>query len=152
MKIPCAKCWTEPSRREFSSAIWRLANRNSLGNLPLPEDEYLSLTPSQAPMLLTTTCRRCCCGLAPAMAHAVVGLLYDLQHRAFWYDSWLKRSQGCPLTLGIACFGDLSELRSLFQPYAQQISSLTLDFFHCDNPSMIEDNHSLEELTIHKYN
>jgi hypothetical protein len=67
------------------------------------------------------------------------------------YDSYLERSRGCPLSLRIACFGDVNELRHVLEPYIKQIPSLTLDFFHCDkNSSIIEDFCSLEELIIHK--
>lgn len=72
----------------------------------------------------------------------------DLQKRGFCYDLWLKRSGGCPLSLTIDCFNVNSKLQILLQPYAQQISSLTLYFVACRDPFMMEDFHALKELTI----
>jgi hypothetical protein len=72
----------------------------------------------------------------------------DWQQRARCYNTWLKHSRGCPLSLRIVCHGDLNEIRNVLQPYAQQISSLTLYFFLCDKPFVMDDFHALKELTI----
>ncbi|KAG1764709.1 hypothetical protein EDD22DRAFT_1018026 [Suillus occidentalis] len=114
--------------------------------------DHLLLKPGLAPVLLSTIYRR--------WREAAVGFpnLWctlqlqvddaDWQQRVLCYDSWLKRSRGCPLLLRIVCHGDLSELRNALQPYIQQISSPTLDFFLCDKPLMVDDFHALKELTI----
>ncbi|KIK45509.1 hypothetical protein CY34DRAFT_801590 [Suillus luteus UH-Slu-Lm8-n1] len=72
----------------------------------------------------------------------------DWQQRARCYDTWLKNSRGCPLSLRIVCHGDLNEIRNVLQPYVQQISSLTLYFFLYDKPFEMDDFHALKELTI----
>lgn len=103
-------------------------------------------------MLLTTICRRwreLAVNLPGLWCSLQLASHVDFQRKALGYDSWLKRSQGCPLSLRIGCSGDLSELRHLLQPYIQQITSLTLYFSNCNEPFMIEDFHSLKKLTIH---
>jgi hypothetical protein len=74
----------------------------------------------------------------------------DWQQRALFYDSLLKRSHGCPLSLKIVCHDELSELRHVLEPYIKQISSLTLDFFRCGKPFMVADFDALKELTVIK--
>ncbi|KAG1845432.1 hypothetical protein C8R48DRAFT_444749 [Suillus tomentosus] len=73
------------------------------------------------------------------------------RERASAYDLWLKRSRGCSLTLKLECYTDLSEARSLLQPYIEQISSLELTFWYCRDPFILEDFHGLKELVVHKY-
>ncbi|KAG2754827.1 hypothetical protein P692DRAFT_20828180 [Suillus brevipes Sb2] len=46
------------------------------------------------------------------------------QQIAFFYDSWLKRSRGRPLSLVLRHFPSTKLLRNLLQPYMHQISSL----------------------------
>jgi len=49
------------------------------------------------------------------------------QREAFCYDTYLKRSQGRPLSLIFECFKyDVTALQSLLQPYTKQISSLDI--------------------------
>ncbi|KAG2035715.1 hypothetical protein BDR03DRAFT_961965 [Suillus americanus] len=145
------------SRRSFSSPIRRLPTEilSEIFLYCLPEDEHLVHTPRQAPMLLTKICRRwreVAMSLPMLWCRLQLEVGYDdWQQRAFCYDFWLKRSGGCPLSLRLKSRTDWGELRSLLQPYVQQISSLSLDFLSCDSPFMLEDFHALKELTIRKY-
>ncbi|KAG1771225.1 hypothetical protein EDD22DRAFT_1029955 [Suillus occidentalis] len=141
---------------QISLPIWRLPTEilSEIFLYCLPEDEYLlpKSVLGLAPMLLTTICRRWrefAVNLPGLWCSLQLASRVDFQHKALGYDSWLKRSQGCPLSLRIDCSGDLSELRHLLQPYIQQITSLTLYFSNCNEPFMIEDFHSLKELTIY---
>ncbi|KAG1868302.1 hypothetical protein DFJ58DRAFT_911450 [Suillus subalutaceus] len=154
------------SRTSFSSPISRLPTEilSEIFLYCLPDDEYLTYASGQAPMLLTRICRQwreVAVGLPMLWCRLQLEFWYedwqrtfrhdDWQTRAFGYDSWLKRSAGCPLSLRLECGTDWRELQRLLQPYAQQISSLSLGFLCCDGPFMMEDFHSLKELTICKY-
>ncbi|KAG1724740.1 hypothetical protein EDB19DRAFT_1758607 [Suillus lakei] len=103
-------------------------------------------------MLLTRICRRwreIAVGMSCLWCRLSVS--EDGQRAAFCYDSWLKRSQGCPLSLELHCHEkNWTELRSLLHPYIKQISSLFLTFSHDDFPHeiMISDFLALRELTI----
>jgi hypothetical protein len=142
------------SPRGISSAIWRLPTEilSQIFLYCLPQDQYMLPKPELAPLVLTTICRRWKeVAVGFPMLWCTLQLEVDRdgwQQRALCYDSWLKRSRGCPLSLRIACKGDLSELRNLLQPYIQQISSLVLEFFNCDGPFIMDDFHALKELTI----
>ncbi|KAG2035628.1 hypothetical protein BDR03DRAFT_1092986 [Suillus americanus] len=141
----------------FSSPIWRLPTEilSQIFLYCLPEDEHCMYASRQAPLLLTRICRRwrevavslprLWCRLQLEVCHKA------WQERAFGYDSWLKRSGGGPLSLRLKCRSDWSKLRSLLQPYIQQISSLSLDFLFCNGPFVMEDFHALKELTIRQY-
>ncbi|KAG2754835.1 hypothetical protein P692DRAFT_20720638 [Suillus brevipes Sb2] len=50
------------------------------------------------------------------------------QQAAFFHDSWLKRSRGCPLSLVLLRYPSTKLLGSLLQPYMHQISSLSIAF------------------------
>jgi hypothetical protein len=140
--------------RGNSSAICRLPTEtlSQIFMFCLPQDQHLSPKPGLAPVLLTTICRqwreiaigfpKLWCMLQLQVDRA------DWQQRALCYDTWLKRSRGCPLSLRIMCHGDSSELRNVLQPHIQNISSLTLDFSNFDKPFMVDDLHALKELTI----
>ncbi|KAG1886112.1 hypothetical protein F4604DRAFT_62910 [Suillus subluteus] len=145
------------SPRQFSSSIWRLPTEilSQIFLYCLPEDEEcLSPIRRQAPLLLTGICRRW-----REVAVDLPSLWCTLQltadnnwyRRARFYDSWLKRSAGRPLSLTLECLSDLSEPRSLLQEYSSQISSLRLEFFDYLGPFMMEDFHALKELTIQNY-
>ncbi|KAG1868278.1 hypothetical protein DFJ58DRAFT_678728, partial [Suillus subalutaceus] len=93
------------SPRQFSSAIWRLPTEilSQIFLYCLPEDkEFPSPIRSQAPLLLTGICRRW-----REVAVDLPSLWCTLQltadnhwyRRARFYDSWLKRSAGRPLSL-----------------------------------------------------
>ncbi|KAG1756715.1 uncharacterized protein EDB91DRAFT_1213476 [Suillus paluster] len=107
----------------------------------------------EAPMVLTRVCRR--------WRDVVVGIpslwckLYLRKHRkweqaAFCYNLWLKRSRGFPLSLALNCYeNDATTLRSLLQPYTNQISSLYIECFQGANAErMWKDLPALQELTI----
>ncbi|KAG2031271.1 hypothetical protein BDR03DRAFT_973045, partial [Suillus americanus] len=142
------------SRRRFSSPIWRLPTEilSEIFLYCLPEDEHLVYTSRQAPMLLTKICRQwreVAVGLPMLWSRLQLEVKHDdWQQRAFCYDSWLKRSGGCLLSLRLKSRTDWRELQGLLQPYVQQISSLTLDFLSCDAPFMMEDFHALKEVTV----
>ncbi|KAG1747067.1 uncharacterized protein EDB91DRAFT_1245511 [Suillus paluster] len=75
----------------------------------------------------------------------------DLQRATFFYDSWLKRSRGYPLSLELDCHAnDSTKLKSLLQPYINQISSLSIKFSRTpDQPELLlNDLPALQELTI----
>ncbi|KAG1904523.1 uncharacterized protein F5891DRAFT_747077 [Suillus fuscotomentosus] len=120
----------------------------------LSDDLSFSPTQRRAPLIFTRICRQ--------WREVAIGLPWlwtqlrliaddDLRERAYAYDLWLKRSRGCPLSLKLECCTDLSEARSLLQPYIQQISSLELTFWYCRDPFMMEDFHGLKELIVRKY-
>jgi hypothetical protein len=145
---------TAPS--QFSSAIWQLPTEilAQIFLYCLPEDTFLTPTPALAPVLLTQICRRwreIAIGLPSLWCMVQLVGDDDWYRRAFFYDMWLKRSRGCPLSLTLQCFADLSEPQSLLQEYIPQISSLQLEFFNCDGPFMMDDFHALKELTIIQY-
>ncbi|KAG2062549.1 hypothetical protein BDR04DRAFT_1112122, partial [Suillus decipiens] len=140
----------------FSSPIWRLPTEilAEIFKYCLPDDEHLAPASKLAPILLTTVCRR--------WREVSVGLpmlwcrlqLEDdddnWQKSAVGYDSWLQRSDECPLSLRIEYSGNWSKLRELLQPYMPQISTLTLDFLPCVNPVIMEEFCALKELTIYQ--
>ncbi|KAG2136517.1 uncharacterized protein EDB93DRAFT_1168991 [Suillus bovinus] len=144
------------SRRQFSSAVWRLPTEilSEIFLYCLPEDRYLSPIPRLAPILLTTICRRwrevavgfpmLWCRLQMQAEHN------DWQQRAFCYSLWLERSGGHLLSLRLECYTNWSKLQSLLRPYIQQISFLELEFSTCNGPFMMEDFHALKGLTIHQ--
>ncbi|KAG1738468.1 hypothetical protein EDB19DRAFT_2039584 [Suillus lakei] len=79
----------------------------------------------------------------------------DWQQAAFCYDSWLKRTQGRPLSLTLEFNANdhSTKLRCLLQPYSSQITSLSVGFWDPNTPAapglvMFPDFLALEELTI----
>ncbi|KAG1886170.1 hypothetical protein F4604DRAFT_1917876 [Suillus subluteus] len=143
-------------RGNFSSPICRLPTEilSEIFLYCLPEDEHWVYASRLAPLLLTRICRQwreVAVGLPRLWCRLQLELCPNpWQDRAFGYDSWLKRSAACPLSLRLTCRTDWSKLCSLLQPYIQQISSLSLDFVSCDSPFVMEDFHALKELTIHQ--
>ncbi|KAG1747976.1 uncharacterized protein EDB91DRAFT_52491 [Suillus paluster] len=123
----------------------------------LPEDSRL-LSPSMehAPMLLTGICRRwreVAVGVPSLWRRLYVEVDDDgnWQDGTFCHDLWLKRSRGCPISLELDCYAnDLTELRSLFQPYINQISSLSIYFSGETDETdlLLEDLPALRELAI----
>ncbi|KAG2350109.1 hypothetical protein BDR05DRAFT_1055628 [Suillus weaverae] len=140
----------------FSSAFWRLPTEilAQIFLYCIPEDGNWMPAPYLAPMLLTTVCRRW-----REVAVDMPGLWRrlqlevghgDWQQRAFCYDSYLQRSRGRQLSLTLECHNnDWTELRSLLQPYVDQISSLSLGFFAGAGALVMSDFHALEELVIY---
>ncbi|KAG2141886.1 hypothetical protein DEU56DRAFT_979698 [Suillus clintonianus] len=158
------------------SALWRLPTeiishifQLCLPDVPSPNVFQLCLPdvsrphilqpPSQltAPMLLTEICQR--------WREVAVGVLtlwrrlsvtvndHHWQRAAFCYDTFLKRSQGLPLSLTLQCSRNHStKLQSLLLPYINQISSLSINFpwvQGVDQPELLlKDLPALQELTI----
>ncbi|KAG1849905.1 hypothetical protein DFJ58DRAFT_729370 [Suillus subalutaceus] len=142
------------SHKRLVSALWRLPAEvlSQIFAHCLPNRHRLSPTSKAVPMVLTRICRRWR-EVAVDMSSLWQGLNVDKdwQRAAFCYESWLKRSRGRPLSLELQCCkSNWTELRSLLQPYINQLSSLSLDFYHNDlQPEVIiSDFLALEELTI----
>ncbi|KAG1747911.1 uncharacterized protein EDB91DRAFT_1198424 [Suillus paluster] len=119
--------------KELVSTHWRLPTEvlSQIFVHCLPETSHFSPAPKLAPVLLTRICRRwrdvavampsLWCRLELEVDHS------DWQQQAFCYDSWLKRSQGRPLSFAFKCYiGQSTKLRRLLQPYRNQISSLSI--------------------------
>ncbi|KAG0704625.1 hypothetical protein DFH29DRAFT_366538 [Suillus ampliporus] len=144
--------------KRLGSALWRLPTEvlSHIFICCLLDVKYLSPTSKLAPILLTRICRRwreVAVGMPSfwCMLRIVEVNHTDWQRQAFCYDSWLKRSRGRPLTLALKCdTGDSRMLRSLLQPYINQISSLSIHFpREADQPELLlEDLPALQELTI----
>ncbi|KAG1747102.1 uncharacterized protein EDB91DRAFT_1079730 [Suillus paluster] len=138
----------------LGSALWRLPTEvlSHIFVYCLPEDEQFSPEPDLALMLLTRVCRRwreVAVGLPSLWCRLYMELdASDSLRAAFCYDSWLKRSRGCPLSLALDCHAiDSTKLRSLIQPYVHQISSLSIP--DPDQPELLLNNlPALQELTI----
>ncbi|KAG0704597.1 hypothetical protein DFH29DRAFT_365883 [Suillus ampliporus] len=144
------------------SALWRLPTEvlSQIFDhcLPVPEDSRLSSSSRlEAPMLLTEVCRRwreVAVGIPGLWCRLTVESTHgDWYRNAFCYDSWLKRSQGRPLSLTLLCYVvDYSEdrLRRLLQPYSNQISSLSIHFsVNSNKPELLlTDLLALQELTV----
>ncbi|KAG2342514.1 hypothetical protein BDR05DRAFT_348845 [Suillus weaverae] len=137
-----------------SSAFWRLPTEilAQIFLYCMPETGHWTPEPYLAPMLLTTVCRRW-----REVAVDMPGLWRrlrlevghgDWQQRAYCYDTYLKRSRGLQLSLRLEGHNDWTELRSLLQPYVDQISSLTLGFFLGTGALVMSDFRALEELFI----
>lgn len=74
----------------------------------------------------------------------------DWQRAAFFYDLWLKRSRGCPLSLALGRYHS-TKLRNLLQPYITHITSLIVPIrsFQGECPKLfITDLPALQELAI----
>ncbi|KAG1738507.1 hypothetical protein EDB19DRAFT_1852366 [Suillus lakei] len=146
------------------SALWRLPTEilSHIFHLCLPDVPGFNTLkpPSQltAPMLLTRICRRwreVAIGV-PSLWRRLSVTVVDShwQRAAFCYDSYLKRSQGLPLSLALECSKDHStKIRSLLQPYINQISSLSINCPQAqglpDQPELLlKDLPVLQELCI----
>ncbi|KAG1735921.1 uncharacterized protein EDB91DRAFT_1143523 [Suillus paluster] len=138
------------------SALWRFPTEvlSHIFERCLPEfDEWLPPLNQQAPMLLSQVCRRwrgIAVGTSNLWCRLCMGNLW--QRVPSCCDSWLKRSQGRPLSLALhpSHINHLDELRSLLQPYINQISSLSIGFCcsDCLPEVVIADFPALQELTI----
>jgi hypothetical protein len=70
------------------------------------------------------------------------------QQAAFFHDSWLKRSRGCPLSLVLRCYPSIELLGSLLQPYMHQISSLAFPLRANRSQLLLEGLSTLRKLVI----
>ncbi|KAG1810844.1 uncharacterized protein BJ212DRAFT_570819 [Suillus subaureus] len=138
--------------KRLVSALWRLPAEvlSQIFVHCLPN--RLSPVSQAAPMLLTRICRRWR-EVAVDMSSLWQGLYVckDWQRAACCYEPWLKRLRGRPLSLELQCYkNSWTELRSLLQPYINQVSSLSLNFSYdvLQPEVMISDFLALEELTI----
>ncbi|KAG1747097.1 uncharacterized protein EDB91DRAFT_68185 [Suillus paluster] len=141
----------------LGSALWRLPNEllSHIFVYCLPEAKYLS-PESEPPMLLTRICRRwreVALGIPSLWCRLCMEFVNnsDWQWAAVRYNSWLKRSRGCPLSLELHCDADdLTKLRSLLRPYINQISSLSIKISvpGTQPELLLKDLPALQELTI----
>ncbi|KAG1747858.1 uncharacterized protein EDB91DRAFT_47563 [Suillus paluster] len=109
----------------------------------------------EAPVLLTEVCRRwreVAVGMPSLWCRLYVEVdNNDWQRAAFCYDLWLQRSRGCPLSLELmCCANDSPKLRSLLQPYMNQVTSLSIRFSQdADHAELVlKDFPVLQDLTI----
>lgn len=147
--------------RGLLSALWRFPNEvlaqifhDCLPESTLWERPFLSTDPNRdAPMHLARICRR--------WREVVVDMprlwcKLHLRRRgvweqaAFYYNSWLRRSRGFPLSLALVCFrGDEIKLRSIIQPYIGHITALHVEFYGNTNPEhLLKDIPALRRLSI----
>ncbi|KAG1747952.1 uncharacterized protein EDB91DRAFT_1198466, partial [Suillus paluster] len=148
--------------KRLGSTLWRLPTEvlSQIFHLCLPKipalDEIQLPSQLEAPMMLTAVCRRwreiavdtpsLWCNL-----HVPIVSRDHWEGQAFCCHSWLKRSRGLPLSLVLKCDADDStKLRSLLQPYVDQISCLYIHIFpDADEPDvLLEDLTALQDLTI----
>lgn len=146
--------------KRLGSALWRLPTEilSQIFHHCLPKsDEFDPPSDVEVPMLFTKVCQRwrdVAVGIPSLWCKLCIspGCRYDWDHEVLYYDLWLKRSQGRPLSLKLGCCKNWhsSELRSLLQPYINQISSLFVNFAFSANQSelMLTDIPTLQELTI----
>ncbi|KAG0708212.1 hypothetical protein DFH29DRAFT_1075848 [Suillus ampliporus] len=149
--------------KRLGSALWRLPTEvlSHIFIHCLPkgsEPTYLSSPSKLAPMLLTRVCRRWR-EVAMGVPNLWCSVHMEVDDGGWkggisFYDSWLKRSRGCPLLLNLDCYyaSDLTKLRGLLQPYTNQISSLFLRFSRKTiQPELLfKDPPALQELTIRR--
>ncbi|KAG1882786.1 hypothetical protein F4604DRAFT_1921382 [Suillus subluteus] len=142
------------SHKRLVSTLWRLPAEvlSQIFAHCLPNRHRLSPASKAAPMLLTRICRRWReVAVDMSSLWQRLNVRKDWQRAAFCYESWLKRSRGRPLSLELQCYkSNWTKLRSLLQPYINQLSSLSLNFCHngLQPEVMISDFLALEELTI----
>jgi hypothetical protein len=142
------------------SALWRLPVEvlSQIFVHCLPEAGHLEVSSKLAPVLLTRICRRwrevaidmpvLWCKLSVDGTRKWGGRGYQAAGFCFCYDSWLKRSRGRPLSLSLRyCNGDEPALRSLLQPYMNQISSIVFHDIQ-EYQRLALDLPVLQELTI----
>ncbi|KAG1888642.1 hypothetical protein F4604DRAFT_1674299 [Suillus subluteus] len=121
------------SHKRLVSALWRLPAEilSQIFVHCLPIGYRLSPALEAGPTLLTKICRRwreIAVDMPDLWQELYVGT--DWQRAAFCYETWLKRSRGRPLSLELESHrNNWTELRSLLQPYINQVSSLSLHFY-----------------------
>ncbi|KAG2109084.1 hypothetical protein BD769DRAFT_107518 [Suillus cothurnatus] len=123
----------------------------------LPQTDYMLPNSKSPPILLTRICRRwreitmdmpsLWCRLSMDI-HFATGR--NWRQAIFYYDSWLKRTRGRPLSLEIMCIeNDNINLQIILQPYISQISSLKITFDKAVAPEiLLNDLPALQELRV----
>jgi hypothetical protein len=142
----------------LQSTLWRLPDEVLseifVQSLPEPGDLWFSL--KLAPLLLTRVCRRWR-EVALDMPKLWCEILVrvdgsNCQQAVLRYDTWLKRSRGLPLALGLrgdTSNNDASILQRLLQPYNNQISSLVIyDDVSKASELLLQNLPALRELTV----
>ncbi|KAG2037884.1 hypothetical protein BDR03DRAFT_955777 [Suillus americanus] len=140
---------TEVLSQIFCHCLWQILGPHGLN----------PIWPSQriAPMLLTRVCRRWR-EIAMGMPNLWCMLYVEVEDRnwqqaAVFYDSWLKRARGRPLSLKLQFYTDdhWTKLECLLQPYVNQISALYVDLCHYDTPelTMFTGFLALEEMFVY---
>ncbi|KAG1816184.1 hypothetical protein EV424DRAFT_1540831 [Suillus variegatus] len=147
------------SHNKFSSALWRFPPEilAEIFLYYMLENEDWTPAPNLAPMVLTAVCRRW-----REVAVDTSSLWRKLrlevghgnwQHRAFCYDTFLKRSRERQLSLALECHNDNDgmEVRRLLQPYINQISSLSFGLSSGNGSCAVvaADFQGLEELVMY---
>ncbi|KAG1755558.1 hypothetical protein EDB19DRAFT_1661924 [Suillus lakei] len=153
--------------KRLVSALWRLPTEvlSQIFHHCVPEilsesDKFKTSSVLEAPMLLTAVCRRWR-EVAVAMPSLWCRLAVSVDRECQWerqifcYESWLKRSQGRPLSLALSvdrgAYGSTRILHVL-RPHVNQISSLSIRFSIADlnEPEQFLKflSPALQELTI----
>ncbi|KIK34980.1 hypothetical protein CY34DRAFT_784200 [Suillus luteus UH-Slu-Lm8-n1] len=144
----------------LGSALWRLPPEilSQIFRYCLPEDDF-SPALNKAPLLLTRICqpwRDVAMNTPSLWCKLQVEINLEEEQAAFFHDSWLKRSQGYPLSLVLRCYPSTKLLRNLLQPYMHQISSFSIGFPRLANRArhLLEGLSTLRELVLPavKYN
>jgi hypothetical protein len=148
--------------KRLVSPLWRLPTEvlSHIFVHCLPQDKYLLPAWKLAPVLLTKICRRwkeVAVGTPSLWCRLNASSLpiKSLEKVPFCLDLWLKRSRGCLLSLKLITSSyflgpDSTELRSLLQPYINQISSLHIsNYMPCDHyEPLLKDLPALQELIV----
>lgn len=151
--------------KRLVSPLWRLPTEvlsqifcHCLPQIP-KLDELQPPSTLTAPMLLTKICRQWR-EIAVGMPNLWCMLSVEVDDRywqqgAFFYDTWLKRARGRPLSLRLQFHADdhSTKLQHLIQPYVDQISSLSVDLSYAgpDTPelNMFHNLLALKEMSVY---
>ncbi|KAG1841555.1 hypothetical protein DFJ58DRAFT_808257 [Suillus subalutaceus] len=124
----------------LGSALARLPDDvlSKIFDYHLMDSDHLNRRSDPSPMQLARVCRRWR-DVAVGMAKLWCKLSFyvdddrkEWKRSAFYYDSWLKRSQDRPLSLQLRpgyAEGGTAKLRRLVQPYMSRVSSLDITFW-----------------------
>ncbi|KAG2037882.1 hypothetical protein BDR03DRAFT_955769 [Suillus americanus] len=150
--------------KRLVSPLWRLPTEvlsqifcHCLPQIP-KLDELQPPSTLTAPMLLTKICRQwreIAVGMPSLWCMLSVKVDdRNWQQAAFFYNTWLKRARGRPLSLRLRFYADdhSTKLQHFIQPYVNQISSLSVDLYHTgpDAPELnvVSDLLALEEMSL----
>ncbi|KAG1853096.1 hypothetical protein F4604DRAFT_1804089 [Suillus subluteus] len=145
----------------LGSALARLPDGvlSKIFDYHLMDSDHLSRRSDPSPMQLARVCRRWR-DVAVGMAKLWCKLSFyvdddrkEWRRSAFYYDSWLKRSQDRPLSLQLRpgyAEGGTAKLRRLVQPYMSRVSSLDITFWDDlePEPLLTDLPAALHELTV----